>query len=541
MPRRSASPALLTAPIRAAALVFVGALAAAAQDPPAVDLHWAALQGDVDAIRAHVAAGSELDRVDAYGSTPLLVATTFGHAAAVDVLAEGGADLTLANAEGSMPLHVAAFLGHDDVAEVLLRSGADPHVRNDDGALPFDLAAVPVEYDRALLDELRAGLGPLGLDLDEDGVARGRAEIVKRLRRPAAELAGVDPRPEPRGGWPTSTPASRGLDPDAVARLYADAADLEAIRSVLIVKDGHLVAEQYFNGASAQEPFLVQSVTKSVTSALVGIALDRGCLESLDEPMLDFFPEEARRVRDERKREITVRQMLQMRAGYGWEGSDSTRWEGLISGDYLPLLVDFPLQTDPGAAFDYSNVTSHLLAVVVARACHTDLKTLADEALFSPTGMHPGDWRVDRYGYRFGHGELHLTARDMARFGLLYLHGGVWDGRPVVPAEWVDASLTAYSRDMDTAGLRSGTVGRYFRDAGYGYQWWSARVGERRFDFAWGHGGQMIVLLHDLDMVIVVTSDPFYRPIREDHEAWTHEQANFNLIGKFLQSLEGVL
>jgi CubicO group peptidase (beta-lactamase class C family) len=258
--------------------------------------------------------------------------------------------------------------------------------------------------------------------------------------------------------------------------------------------------------------------------------------------MLELFPEQADRVADPRKREITVRQMLQMQAGYGWEGSDSVRWNGLIGGDYLPLIADFPLDRDPGTEFDYSNVTSHLLGVVVARACETDLLSFARERLFDPIGVEPGTWDRDPNGYRYGHAGLHLTARDMARFGLLYLNHGAWEGHQVVPADWVGASLTGYSSDINTAGVRAGTIGRYFREVEYGYQWWSAGVGGRRFDFAWGHGGQMIILLHDLGMVLVVTSDPFHRPIREDHEAWKHEQANFNLIGRFIGSLpqEGI-
>ena len=509
-----------------------------ASHPPAVALHLAALQGNVEAIRQHIAAGSDLDQIDAYGSTPLLVATTFGRPDAARALAEAGADLDIGNAEGSTPLHVAAYLGRSAIVGLLLEHRADPHTRNDDGATPYDMAAVPVAYDRPLLDQLRAGLAPLGLELDDDQIAAGRAEILKLLRSRRIDLEEVRfAPPRTAGGWPVSTPAAQGLDPTLVADLYVDAAQLPAIRGLLIVKDGYLVAERYFHEGAIDRPALVQSVTKSVTSALVGIALERGCLESLDQPMLDFFPEQAVRVTDPRKRAITVRQMLQMRAGYGWEGSDSVRWEGLISGDYLPLLVDFPLDRDPGTGFDYSNVTSHLLAVIVARACDTDLLPFAQEHLFDPIGVRPGEWRQDPYGYRYGHGELHLTARDMARFGLLYLNDAKWQGRQIVPADWVEASLTGYSSGINTAGLRSGTVGRYFRDARYGYQWWSAQVGDRRFAFAWGHGGQMIVLLDDLSMVLVATTDPFHRPIREDHEAWKHEQAAFNLIGKFIRSL----
>lgn len=550
-------------------LCLVGGLAppVAAQDfpegapVPAVPLHMAALQGDLQMVRQHVAAGTDLDAYDPYGSTPLLAATTFGRTEVVRLLVEAGADPALGNAQGSNPLHVAAFLGRAPIVRVLLDHGANPSLLNDDGALALDLAAVPAARDRPLLDQFRAGLAPLGWTWSDAQVEAGRAQALEMLRprgasvpevdfRPATEadpVADVLPAPEvlppagvvhaSGGGWPVSTPEEEGLDPALVALLYADAEALTAIRGLLVVKNGRLVAERYFNDGALEEPALLQSVTKSVTSALVGIALETGCLESLDQRMLDFFPDQAPRVRDPRKREITLRQMLQMRAGYGWEGSDSLRWEGLIGGDYLPLLVDFPLERDPGSGFDYSNVTSQLLGVAVARGCRTDLLDFATEHLFGPLGIHPGGWRQDPYGYRYGHGELHLTARDAARFGQLYLAGGLHEGRQLIPVTWVEASLTGYSSQINTAGLRAGTVGRYFREVEYGFQWWSARVGERRFHFAWGHGGQMIVLLPDLEMVVVVTSDPFYRPIREDHEGWKHEQANFNLVGRFLAAL----
>jgi CubicO group peptidase (beta-lactamase class C family) len=505
--------------------------------PPTVPLHLAALQGDADAIGQHVAAGSDLDQLDAYGATPLIVATTFGRAAAARALIEAGADPTIANADGSTPLHIAAFLGRRDIVELLLRHGADRDLRDDDGASAYDLAVVPVEIDRPVLDQLRTALGPLGLELDDGRVADGRTPIVGLLHRPPDELSGVDFRPRPGVGWPVSTPAERGLDPALVASLYADASELDAIRGLLILKDGHLVAERYFNEGAVDRPTLVQSVTKSVTSALVGIALDRGCLEGIDQRMLDFFPERAAEIRDPRKREITVRHMLQMRAGYGYEGTDSVRWEGLIGGDYLPLMVEFPLDRAPGSGFDYSNLTSHLLGVIVARSCGTDLLPFAEQHLFDPIGVQPGEWRTDPDGYRYGYAGLFLTAQDMARFGLLYLDDGVWEGRQVVPADWVEASLTGYSSTLDSPMLPTAAIGRYFRDAEYGYQWWSARVDGRRLDFAWGYGGQLIVLLRDLDMVLVVTTDPFEGQTRRVYEARKDEQASFNVVGKFIQAL----
>ncbi len=344
------------------------------------------------------------------------------------------------------------------------------------------------------------------------------------------ELQAVDYTPLPGGGWEVSTPAEQGLDPELIAQLYYDASKLETLYSLLVFKNGYLVAEDYFNIGSVDQQVNIQSVTKSFTSALVGIALEQGCLSSLDQKMMEFFPDVADRITDPRKEEITIRQMLQMRAGYPWEESHPDLWAGLISGHYLPLVKDFPLVTDPGTAFHYSNLTSHLLGIIVARACETDLKTFAQENLFSPLNMEPGSWRTDWDGYYLGFAELNLSARDLARFGLLYLNGGEYQGTQIVPAGWVHDSLQIYSEDAWEF-----RVGRNWADNGYGYQWWSIRAGDHRYNLAWGHGGQQIALLDDLNMVVVATADPLYGEIGDG--PWKIEKANLNLVADFVASL----
>jgi CubicO group peptidase (beta-lactamase class C family) len=372
-------------------------------------------------------------------------------------------------------------------------------------------------------------------------VHQGRGPIVTsvaevfRFSPGIEELETVDSTPLPGDGWKVSTPEGEGLDPMLVAALYYDAARLPRLYGLLIVKNGRLVAEKYFNEGSVDQKALMQSVTKSYTSALVGIALEQGHLSSLDQKMMDFFPELNARITDPRKNRITIREMLQMRAGYPWEESDPAYWKALLSGSYLPLVADIPLVSDPGTEFNYSNLTSHWLGVIVARACDTDLKSYAQENLFEPIGAEVGDWIWDRDGYYMGFGEMHFTARDAARFGLLYLNEGEFEGKQLVPAGWVRESLGTYSENVTTGGPRSGRVGRYFHNIGYGYQWWSAGVDEYRFNYAVGHGGQMIVLLDEFDMVLVVTSDPFYQ--QHDGEAWKHEKANYDLVGKFIRSL----
>ena len=352
------------------------------------------------------------------------------------------------------------------------------------------------------------------------------------------DLEAVEYTPLVKEDWEVSTPAEQGLDPMLVAEIYLNAAELETLYSLLVIKNGHLIAEGYFNEGAVDRKNQLQSATKSYTSALVGIALDQGCLSSVDQRMMDFFPEFVGQITDPRKEQITIRDMLQMLSGYPFEETDPALFEALLSGDYLPLIVGFPLTRDPGTEFQYSNVTSHLLGVIVARACDTDLKSYAQEHLFSPIDSELGDdWIQDRDGYYIGLAGMHVTARDMAKFGLLYLDDGEYEGKQVLSADWVRDSLQRYSEGMNFSGWIPGITSRYgyIRDLGYGYQWWSGRAGDRYFNYASGHGGQYIVLLDELNMVIVATADPFWQ--QHDDESWKHESAVIELVGKFISYL----
>lgn len=352
------------------------------------------------------------------------------------------------------------------------------------------------------------------------------------------DLEEVRYTPLPGRDWKVSTPANQGLDPKLVSELYLNAPELETLYGLLVIKNGYLIAERYFNEGSVEQLSGRQSATKSFTSALVGIALDQGCLSNVDQKMMEFFPEFSGQITDPRKKQITIRDLLQMRAGYPWEGRTPPYFDILYLSDnwhWLPHLVDFPLVNDPGTEFNYSNLTSHLMGVIVARACNTDLKSYAREHLFSPINAEVGKWTPDPDNYNWGWGEIYVTARDMAKFGLLYLNGGEYGEKQVVAATWVRDSLQRYSEDINFTGWISNKLGRYFRDIGYGYQWWSARVGDHRFDFAWGHGGQLITLLDKLDMIIVTTADPLHH--LPEGEGWKHEGAIIDLVGKFIKSL----
>jgi CubicO group peptidase (beta-lactamase class C family) len=346
----------------------------------------------------------------------------------------------------------------------------------------------------------------------------------------AAELEQVDYTPVPSDEWPVSTPEKQGLSPELVAELYYNASQLETAYSLLVFKNGYLVAEDYFHIGQPDLQVNIHSVTKSINSALVGLALEEGCLTSLDQKLVAFFPELEHRITDERKKQITIRQMLQMRAGYGWEEATPEGTEWLFTGFHESNLVDVPLVYDPGTSAEYSNFTSHLLGIIVARACGTSLKSFAQEHLFSPLGITPGFWQVDWDGNYLGFSDIDLSSTDLAKFGLMYLNDGTYGGEQIVPSDWVEDSLEVYSDGMWKIG-----VGGNWGDNGYGYQWWSVQAGDYRYNLAWGHGGQQIALLEPLDMMIVLLADPLH--LQHGGGPWEIEKANLNLVADFVASL----
>ena len=203
----------------------------------------------------------------------------------------------------------------------------------------------------------------------------------------------------------------------------------------------------------------------------------------------------------------------------------------LLTGDLLSLMVHYPLVTDPGATFHYSNVSTYYLGAIVARACDVDLSEFAEEQLFTPIGAELGEWwPPEKNEYPMGFCCIHVTARDAAKFALLYLNDGVFDGKQVISSEWVHESLQSYSTGEQIEYVPR--VGPNFDRTGYGYQWWKLQSGDHEYDAMLGHGGQTIALLDELDMVIVVIGDPFWL-----EDGWKYGKQLKNLVADFIASL----
>ena len=330
-------------------------------------------------------------------------------------------------------------------------------------------------------------------------------------------------------GWQISGAGKQNIDSVSLNNFYKEASKLDNLYGLLVVKNGYLVAEKYFNGKLANDATSTASVTKSITSALAGIAIREGFITGKNQKLKDFFPEINWGSTDPRKSEVTVEQILQMRSGYPWEESDGYLNTLFQTSNWIPLLLQFPLMHDPGTQFGYSNFTAHIMGIIVSRSSKKTLLAFANDYLFDEMGISVPYWPADPSGYYYGMGDIYLSPRSLAKFGQLYLDNGVWNNIQLIPSEWVSQSLQVYS-----ASTYSREILTYIHNLQYGYLWWSGTSGDHQIWFAWGHGGQMIVIIRDLNMVIVTTAAP---QSTFDNYSWVKESSVMELVGQFISNI----
>jgi CubicO group peptidase (beta-lactamase class C family) len=276
-----------------------------------------------------------------------------------------------------------------------------------------------------------------------------------------------------------------------------------SIDSVTVVRNGAVVVDAFVYPSKPDARHIIHSCTKSIVSALVGIAIDQGYLDGLDQPILDIFAERSVARRDEGKEAMTLEHVLMMASGLACEDSYLYRWRGLQemrqSDDWVQFVLDLPMAESPGTRFEYCNGASFLLSAIIQETTGVSAAEFARDHLFGPLGIEDVEWPANPQGISIGWGELRMRPHDMAKIGYLYLNGGQWDGEQIVPADWVETSTRKHI---------SGTL-----QEGYGYQWW---VTEEGFYMALGYAGQYIVVVPELELVAVFTSDlaeeDFYLP-----------------------------
>lgn len=296
------------------------------------------------------------------------------------------------------------------------------------------------------------------------------------------------------GDWQLVPAEQVGLDGERLEQAVGDIGALDGVQGVLVARHGRLVAERYFRGSAGRRPHNMKSASKSVLSALAGLAVENGVLE-LDQPIAELLPEAAG-LDDPGKQEITVRHLLTMTSGlestsFGNYGS----W--VASRNWVRAALERPLQAEPGTRFSYSTGGTHLLSATLARAAGRSTHDFARRHLFDPLGIGPSAWARDRQGIHVGGNNLSLLPRDMLKFGQLYLNRGRWAGEQLLPWQWVDESTRP--------GL-AGPRGRGRIYGGYGYLWWLRGPRERGAYIASGFGGQYIYVSPAEDLVVVITS-----------------------------------
>lgn len=289
----------------------------------------------------------------------------------------------------------------------------------------------------------------------------------------------------------TASPQEQGMDSTLFERSLKNL-DNTSILTLTVIRSGKIIYEKYYGSKGRNN---VYSITKSIISALTGIAMREGFIQSADDPVKKYLPEYFENISDPRWEQITIGHLLTMTPGFC---GDPDKWTA--GDDWVKAVFSLPLQYDPGEKFQYADSASHLLSAILTRASGMNTKDFADKYLFGPLGIISPQWTADPKGYYLGHSGIYLSARDLAKFGWMYCGMGKWEDMQVVPEKWI-AESTAVHYDF-------GKEENLAYESGYGYKWWvDGRYGHRAYS-ARGYGGQSISAVPDLGLEMVITCIP---------------------------------
>ena len=308
----------------------------------------------------------------------------------------------------------------------------------------------------------------------------------------------------PTKGWPKGTPASVGVDEKALASLDADLAHGKymLVDSFQVFRCGTEVFARkydpdwhpYYHGTDMHT---MQSVSKTVTSVIFGVAITRGDFKAgLNTPVLKYFEVAKVKNVDDRKRRMTLKDVLTMTTGLNWNEevpyddprSDSSLMEA--TDDWVQYVIDKPMAEEPGKTFNYSSGATELLAYIFQKETGQDIDAYGEKYLFAPLGIKH-HWKRTYLGVVDTEGGLYLTGGDLAKIGYLYLHDGLWDGKQIVSKDWVKESLTPYIHAEE--------------DFQYGFKWWLYPLNGKFVWMARGFGGQRLMVFPEQNLIAVFT------------------------------------
>ena len=276
------------------------------------------------------------------------------------------------------------------------------------------------------------------------------------------------------------------------AAIVEEALRTGPIKSFMLQRDGELLIDAHRMGMRADRTTNVKSVAKSIISLLVGIAIEQGHLSGVQQPIGEFFPDYFKRRPDPAKAAITIQDLLTMRAGLESTSIHNYgRW--VVSDHWIEYALDRPLVETPGGEMIYSTGSSHLLSVILTRATGMSTRAFAERQLFKPLGITIGGWDRDPQGYYLGGNNMALSPAALLKLGTMVMNEGVYNGKQIVPRAWIAESMRTYTRS-------------HFNPYDYGYGWWQRELNGYSVQFAWGNGGQYLLMIPALKTVIAIAS-----------------------------------
>ena len=306
----------------------------------------------------------------------------------------------------------------------------------------------------------------------------------------------------PTEGWQYSTPDIQNMNGtllDAVDELMENASC--GARSFIVVRNGYIIHETYYSPYYTENHTqYLYSATKGIVSLLIGAAIFQGYIDNVSQRLVDFFPDRTIANLDAQKEAITLEHLLTMTSGLEWDEANYSTFNSMLemreTDDWIQYVLDRPMVAEPGSEFNYNSGCSHLLAGIINATTGLTPLEFAEAHLFSQLGIERYGWLGDRQGLSYGGSDLAITPRAMAKIGLLYLKGGVWEELRIVSSDWINQSTTPHTRDDNR------TQYGWQRDF-YGYQWWVHSASG--FYAAQGREGQHIYVIPEHDIVVVFT------------------------------------
>jgi len=300
--------------------------------------------------------------------------------------------------------------------------------------------------------------------------------------------------------YPYPLAEENNIDSYKLADAYKSIETIEKIRSLVVARNGVIVSEEYYNGTGSQPDSVldVRSVTKSISSTLIGIAIDKNFIKNADQTLEELIG--TVEGFDSEFNKITLHNLLTMTAGFEWhEIAEPSEFPDFISSkDQLDYIFSKSLTSTPGSVFDYSDGAAHLVSVVLEEATGLSSYKFAKQYLFEPLGISGFRlWYEDNRGYNYGGVGLCIGPHDMIKIGELYLKKGLYENNRIVSEEWITNSTSSKISTNNTL--------PYFPD--YGYYWWLGEYEGKKYHCAIGYGGQFIFVVPVYDLVITATCD----------------------------------